>query len=128
MKNNAAIISLLLLGLVSQASALEWTRKLITMTPERGAGEVRVKYEFKNTGHAAVHILGVTTSCGCTVADADLSVIPAGGTGSIGAIFTVGQRRGLQEKKIFVETDESAGPVTLELKIQLPEGSGKKKD
>lgn len=109
------------LALASKALALEWSSQLVNLTPEAGAKEVRTKYAFRNDTKGTVHIVDLTTSCGCTVATTRSPDIPAGASGTIDVVFTIGQRTGQQEKKIFVQTDESPDPVVLELKVKLPD-------
>jgi hypothetical protein len=124
MKTKAITILVLLSSLFAgRGFALEWSQRQLSVTPEPGATEVRGKFDFKNSTGATVHIVDLTTSCGCTVARTASPDIAAGATGTINFVFTIGKRTGLQEKKIFVQTDESPEPVALELKIQLPEGA-----
>lgn len=118
-----ALIAGLWSGLVGSALALEWSQQQLEFTPEAGATEVRGKFAFKNPTGAVVHIVDLTTSCGCTVAHTVSPDIAAGGSGTISFVFTVGKRTGLQEKKIFVQTDESPEPFVLALRIRLPEAS-----
>src|SRR3954470_19749483 len=117
---SVACLVLLSSMLAGPGVALEWSQRQLNLTPEPGAAEVRGKFGFKNPGGATVHIVDLTTSCGCTVARTASPDIGAGASGSVNFVFTVGKRTGLQEKKIFVQTDESPDPVVLALKIQLP--------
>jgi hypothetical protein len=124
MKTKSIILLVLLSSLLAgRGLALEWGQRQLRLTPEAGATEVRGKFYFKNPTGATVHIVDLTTSCGCTVARTASPDIAAGASGTINFVFTVGKRTGLQEKKIFVQTDESPEPVALELKIQLPDAA-----
>ena len=105
---------------LGSARALEWDRKLVAATPAPGDEVVRVRYAFKNPAKKTVHILGVTTSCGCTEATPSASQIAPGESGAVDVVFTIGQRTGLQKKEITIRTDESETPVTLELNVTLP--------
>lgn len=116
-----ALIACLSTGLASPVSALEWREHQVSLSAEPGVTEVRGKFNFKNPGGATVHIVDLTTSCGCTVARTASPDIAAGAQGTIDFVFTIGKRTGLQEKKIFVQTDESPDPVVLELRVRLPE-------
>src|SRR6478735_8410052 len=98
-----ALIACLASALAGRGSALEWNQRQLSLVPEPGATEVRGKFEFKNPGRATVHIVDLTTSCGCTVARTASPDVAAGASGTIDFVFTVGQRTGLQEKKIFVQ-------------------------
>jgi hypothetical protein len=121
MKTKTAAFLACLSAVLSQpVFALEWNERQLDLSPPVGSTEVRGKFDFKNPGRAVVHIVDLTTSCGCTVARTASPDIAAGGGGSIDFVFTVGKRTGLQEKRIFVQTDESPDPVVLELKIRLP--------
>lgn len=112
---------LFIAGLLASASALEWNVRELSLTAPAGATEVRGTFEFTNPGKSAVRIVDLTTSCGCTVATTASFDIPAGSRGTIHFVFTIGKRTGLQEKQIFIQTDESPDPVALELRVQLPE-------
>jgi hypothetical protein len=107
--------------------ALEWTRELITLTPEKGATVVRTQFEFTNRSMRPVQVLGVSTSCGCTEANIATSEIAAGASGTLDVLFTVGNRSGLQEKEIVVTTDDAKEPKRLQLKIQLPPAASARK-
>jgi hypothetical protein len=111
----------LLAGFACHGYALEWAERQLTFEPEAGAKEVRGKFAFKNPAGATVHIVDLTTSCGCTVAKTASPDIAAGAAGTINFVFTIGARTGLQEKRIFVQTDESPDPVVLELRVRLPD-------
>jgi hypothetical protein len=102
-------------------AALEWDQKEISTEARRGAQEdVRAVFEFKNTGKKTVTILGITTSCSCTVASPDSSRIPVGEKSRVWTVFTVGNRTGLQEKKITLATDDPDAPeVVLTLKVNI---------
>ena len=114
------LVLLLCLTALGSARALEWDRTLVTTAPASGDEVVRVRYAFKNPAKKTVHILGVTTSCGCTEATPSSSQIAPGDNGAIDVVFTIGQRTGLQKKEITIRTDESETPVTLELNVTLP--------
>lgn len=118
-----ALTACLLAGVACPGYALEWEQRQLTLVPEAGAKEVRGKFDFKNPAGGTVHIVDLTTSCGCTVARTASPDIAAGASGSITFVFTIGQRTGLQEKRIFVQTDESPDPVVLELRVRLPEAA-----
>lgn len=111
-----------LLGLLAVPSArgLDWEKTQVALTAERGADVVRTKFDFKNSSRKTVHILEVRTSCGCTEAAISSSEIPAGESGTIRVLFTIGNRTGLQEKEIFLVTDDAATPVKLRLAVTIP--------
>ena len=121
-KRRYLIIVTLLLTLAAGRSllALEWDKTQIAAAPARGDEVVRAKYEFKNLTNKTVHILEVTTSCGCTEATPTSSKIAPGESGAVDVLFTIGKRAGLQEKEITVRTDDSDLPTKLTLKITIP--------
>lgn len=122
MKAKAFILLVSLLSwLVGPGFALEWGARQLTLVAAPGATEVRGKFDFSNPSGAVVQILDLNTSCDCTVAKATAPTIAVGGRGAINITFAIGKRTGLQEKKIYVQTDESPEQVVLELKVQLPE-------
>jgi hypothetical protein len=95
-------------------AALKWRKKDITVAVRRDAQEaVRAKFEFKNNGRNPVTVLGITTSCGCTVANAESSTVAPGKMSEVDALFTIGNRHGRQEKKITVSTDDPENPETI---------------
>jgi len=111
------------LGFGRVQAALKWQDKEISVEVRRGVQEdVRAKFDFKNTGRKAVAILGVTTSCGCTVANPESSTVAAGTKSNVQALFTIGDRRGQQVKQITITTDDPESPETvLTLKINILE-------
>jgi len=121
MKNRILALASFFLALAASAHALEWKKTELFLVAEPGAEFVRTKFEFTNPAKKSVHLLGVTTSCGCTEAWPSASDIRAGESGALHVLFTVGQRSGLQEKEIVVTTDESKEPTRLVLKIKLPD-------
>ena len=112
-----------LVGLGRMSAALEWTDKEISVEVQRDLQkEVRAKFEFRNTGPKTVTILGVTTSCGCTVANPESSTVASGDKSNVQALFTIADRHGRQEKIITVETDDPENPkIVLMLRINLLE-------
>jgi len=72
-----------------------------------GDKEVRRIFKFKNDGDYPVTFNSITSSCGCTTTSLDKTTYLPGEKGEIEAIFTIGQREGLQRKKITVLTDDS---------------------
>lgn len=115
--------ALLLTAVCHVHAALEWNEKEISIEVRRGAqDEVRAKFDFRNAGKSPVTILGVTTSCGCTVANAETSTVSAGEKSNIQALFTIGDRHGRQEKKITISTDDPDNPeIVLMFKINILE-------
>jgi uncharacterized protein DUF1573 len=117
------IVLFISLGFCRAHAALEWNEREISVQVRRDAQkEVSAKFNFKNTGKKAVAILGVSTSCGCTVANPESSTVASGEKSNVQALFTIGDRHGEQLKKITVTTDDPETPVTvLTFKITILE-------
>ena len=75
-----------------------------------GVEKVEHVYRFRNEGQADLRIDKVSTTCGCTAALVSSKVVPPGGTGEIGATFTIGGRQGKQVKHIYVYSNDPAEP------------------
>jgi hypothetical protein len=106
--------------LATSMRALEWTETKLVAAVRPGSGVALATYHFINASKSVVHIGGIRTDCGCTDATPSASDIPAGETGSIQVVFTVGRHSGHQHKEIFVETSDAKEPVKLTLEVELP--------
>jgi hypothetical protein len=86
--------------------------------------EVVATSPFANAGTTPVTISDLTTSCACTTAVEDKRIYAAGQKGIITAKFSIGDRLGLQIKKIRVRTqdDKDKGESLLTMKIFIPPG------
>jgi hypothetical protein len=115
-----ASLLLALFGL-TPAHALEWkaTHQSVKAIPLQSTAEAI--FEFTNRADKPVTILSVNTSCDCLDAEPSEKVIAPGGSGSIRARFTVGDRSGLIQRVISVATDESDVPIALTAELTVPE-------
>ena len=102
------------------AAQLNWKEKEIDLHPGVGDADAIAHYHFQNTGKTPIKISNVDTSCPCTTAHADKAVYAPGESGVITADYSIPIVNGLEEKQIFVTTDQSPKPDTLDLKIFLP--------
>jgi hypothetical protein len=103
-------------------AGLRWDRTVAELRAAPSAKEVEVEFAFKNTGDRPVRITRVVTSCGCTTTRAAKDVYAPGESGNITARFEFGDRRGLQQKRITVRTDDPQQPETqLGLVVQIEE-------
>lgn len=85
------------------------------------AKEFSFSYDFKNVGNTPVRILKISTSCSCTKAEADKEIYQPNEEGKISGTFEIGDRTGLQSKKIFIETDDKTNPkIILNLNLTIP--------
>lgn len=107
----------------STASAqLTWEKKEVEVHPSVGDQDAVAHFAYQNTGDKVVHIGDVETSCGCTVATLEKKDVAPGEKGEIKATLKIGDRMGVQQKTIRVQTDEAVNPVTvLTLKAVVPQ-------
>jgi hypothetical protein len=79
-------------------------------------------FSFKNAGNYPISIQDLKTSCGCTTAKLTKKVYAPGESGRIQVEYNVGTSTGLQQKQVYVTTDEKIDPITqLTMRIFLPE-------
>lgn len=114
-----ALLLLLALFGATRLVALDWDEKQISRTARPGTPEVRAEFTFKNTSAQTVHVLDLSTSCGCTRVRASAPEIAPGATGAIHAIFTVGKRTGRQQTSIYLLTSESDDMIELQLRVTI---------
>jgi hypothetical protein len=100
--------------------ALDWKTTTITLTLAPFQTEQNTVFEFTNRTEVPVTIRELETSCSCLVASSDSKIYPPGASGKITARFTIGDRVGLYERLITVDTDESSSPTRLSLRVEVP--------
>ncbi len=103
------------------ARALEWKSQIISARTEPFQSAHSVVFEFRNNSLKPVTITEVETSCGCLEANADRKTYAPGASGKIDARMAIGDRFGDYERFIYVHTDESAEPVRLAVRLDVPE-------
>lgn len=111
----------LLVGLAGPGAALEWKTQTLAFTAAPFQTTQEAIFEFTNTSAKPVRISEVESNCDCLDAAADGHIYPPGASGVIKTTFTIGDRLGLYERRIKVLTDESAEPVRLLVRIEVPE-------
>lgn len=74
------------------------------------------RFNFINTGNETLIVTGVSSSCGCTVADYSKSPIQPGADGYVEVTFDSQNRQGFQEKTVTVLSN--CEPNRTELKIK----------
>ena len=108
--------------LTASAGGLTWQPKRLEFQATTLDGTVEAVYHYENTGSSPVEITQVTTGCHCTTAAPSRSHVAPGEKGELKAIFTIDFRTGLQERPIYVYTDEGKGsPELLELVVDIQE-------
>jgi hypothetical protein len=109
----------LLLGVLSLAiagtahAALSWEKTELELKPAIGAATAVGVFKYENKGDKSVHFNAVRASCGCTTAALAKNDVAPGEKGEITATFTIGDRTGVQQKTITVETDDPTTPTTV---------------
>jgi hypothetical protein len=103
------------------AMGLAWDQDTITVDAGPDQKEVRAEFSFHNDGDRPITIESITPGCGCTTASLDKRIYAVGESGKIQVVFTVGERTGLQEKSVLVQTDDPrrTEPVELSLRINI---------
>ncbi len=79
---------------------------------------VTITYHFTNSGSKPLVISNVTTSCGCTTADWTKKPIPAGGKGTVTAVFDT-EAIGTFYKEVGVYCNASSTPIYLEFRGEV---------
>jgi len=72
--------------------------------------EVAHTFVVSNSGDAPLEITKVRTSCGCTVADYTETPIDPGTTGTIDVVFKTKAKRGKQNKRVYVHSNDPRSP------------------
>lgn len=114
-----ACASLLLGAATLFAGPLSWEKTTIELTATRGDKRVEAEFPFTNTSSAPVEIRAIRSSCSCTTADLPKKIYAPGESGSVRTVFTLGNRKGRQNKAIVVQTRE--GQDTLILSVDIPD-------
>lgn len=103
-------------------AGLVWTATTVEHILAEGESKTDVPFTFTIEGDKSVTISELTSSCDCTVATMEKRTYQPGESGTVVAQFTAGTRYGVQQKEIYVRTDEpGVRRQTLRLKVQLPE-------
>lgn len=107
---------------VTALGSLEWKKTVIDHKAKPEDEEVTALFHFANTGDTPVEILGIKTSCGCTVAEQDKKIYLPGEMGTIKVKFTFEGRTGEQSKNVRITTNDPQSPlVLLTLNVDIPE-------
>lgn len=99
---------------VSARAELVWEKTEIDLHPDLGAATAVGVFKYENKGDQPIHFTSAPrTSCGCTVAELKKNDVAPGEKGEITATFTIGDRTGVQQKSITVDTDDPKKPQTI---------------
>jgi hypothetical protein len=109
-----ALVGALFLGISSMAQAqLAWEKIELELNPAAGVESVDAIFKYENKGTKPINIKAVRTSCGCTTAALKKNDVAPGEKGEIVATLKTGDRVGLQQKTVTVETDDPQQPSTV---------------
>lgn len=112
----AIVFSFVLAG--SLSAGLKFEKYLIDESVPQGTSNYDFSFKFKNEGDSHVKITGIRTDCGCTVAKNDKNSYAPEESGEIKGVFSIGDRTGIQEKTIYIQTDD-IGQSTLNLRLKV---------
>lgn len=102
----------LCLSTVAQAQ-LSWEKTELELNPPPGSETAVATFKYENKGKAKINIKAVRTSCGCTTAALKKNDVDPGEKGEIVATLKTGDRVGMQQKTVTVETDDPSTPQTI---------------
>ncbi len=109
-----ALLGALFLSLSTVAHAqLAWEKTELDLNPAPGADAVIATFKYENKGTTPINIKAVRTSCGCTTAALAKNDVAPGEKGEIVATLKIGDRTGMQQKTVTVETDDPKTPSTV---------------
>lgn len=100
---------------------LKWEQTELELHPSVADENAVAHFKYQNVGFTTIHFNAVRTSCGCTVAKMEKDDVAPGEKGEITATLKIGDRTGLQQKAVTVETNDPKSPTTtLMLKAMIP--------
>lgn len=103
-------------------AGLEWNQTQADLKAAIGDKDAKAVFEFKNTGDKPVQITSVQAGCSCTTATDVRGTYQPGATGKVDVAFQFGGRKGLQEKRVIIQTDDpDAKVLTLTLRVLIPD-------
>jgi len=120
----------LLAGAAAGANAAEpfsygqitWENRQIDVHPEIQDTNAVAVFKFTNVGRQPLTIGKVKTDCSCTTASETNKIYAPGESGAIEVRYKIGNRVGLQQANVVVESDDPAQPVSqLTLRVFVPE-------
>lgn len=117
----AAAAGLCLAGGVARA-ALQWAEEVVVINARANEQIVRGRLRFTNASERQVTVTRITTSCDCTSGELQQKSYAPGESGELLVTFTVGNRKGVQEKTVTLTTDEpGAKPQSATVIVNIEE-------
>lgn len=102
-----------LVALSTARAQLTWEKTEVELHPKPDDKQAIGTFRYENKTDKTIHIASVHTSCGCTTAGVKKNDVAPGEKGEITATFNIGDRTGLQQKQITVQTDDQKQPTTV---------------
>ncbi len=100
---------------------LKWEQMETELHPTFSDTVAVAHFKYENAGKTPIHFNAVRTSCGCTAAKPAKDDVAPGEKGEITATLQIGDRTGVQQKTVTVETNDPQSPSTiLKLKAVIP--------
>ena len=121
-----AALALVLLAFVAEAKSspkLECGQTVYDFGTVDGEKAVSHTFQIRNAGNSELVIRKIHAPCGCTSFLLSSKTLPPGETLSIPVTVSLSGRKGLQEKGVFLETNDPATPG-LQLTLRGVVGSG----
>jgi hypothetical protein len=110
------LLGVVLLAPAAPGAELTWERTTFEATVDPDQKEIRTAFGFRNRSDTPITIIAVTTDCECTTASLEKKTYSPGEAGAIHVKFALGERVGVVEKKIQVETDQKSPATRLLLR------------
>lgn len=101
---------------------ITWENRQIDVHPKIADMNAAVVFKFSNVGDQPLTLGSVKADCSCTVVSAQKKVYAAGESGEIAVKYNIGNRVGLHQAQVIVESDDPTQPVSqLTLRVFIPE-------
>lgn len=110
-----------MVGCLCLEGALVWERTEVEVETAPMQEEVRAVFAFRNAGDEPVVIRRMRTDCDCTTPELKKREYAPGEAGQIELVFEIGERTGVQERRLTVTSTGQRGPATLVLRTEIPE-------
>lgn len=116
-----SVLAALLFALSGHLFALEWKATELSFATKPFQTTQEVVFEYRNGSSRAVVLLDVQSNCDCLQISAPEKIVAPGATGTIKALFRLGERAGTTERIVTVVTDAAPTPIQLRVRVEVPE-------
>lgn len=124
MKANSILIAAVAISSIcaTARAGLKWDETTVEVRTGPNDQMAVAHFKYQNTGAAPVRFKSVKPACGCTTVQSQPEQVLPGEKGEITARLNIGDRTGLQEKTVTVDTDDLTTPTTvLTIKAFIPQ-------